>query len=81
MEYQKLRIKKFARKEFKHSVDARYWKKFQTVHAKMEEGFMVNSASFCVPAAYPKQVNADQVTNPGLLATAKGARIEIWKLQ
>jgi len=33
MEYQKLKIKKFARKQFKHSADAKYWKKFDTVYA------------------------------------------------
>jgi len=40
MEYQKLRVKKFAPKSFKHSLDARYWKKFDTVYAQQEKGFM-----------------------------------------
>jgi hypothetical protein len=78
MEYQKLKIKKFARKEFKHSIDGRYWKKFDTVHAMMEPGFMINSLSFCVP----HNIEASQSgPNSGLLATTKGARVELWKLQ
>ena len=47
MEYKKLSIKKFASKSYKHSFDARYWKKFQTVYAKLEQGFMVSDATFC----------------------------------
>lgn len=39
---------------------------------------MVNSVSFCAPQSYPGEVGG---TNPGLLATAKGAKVELWKLQ
>ena len=40
MEYKKLAVKKFANKSFKHSKDGRYWKKFDSVYAQMEKGFM-----------------------------------------
>ena len=49
MEYQKVKVKKFAHKSFKHSQDSRYWKKFDAVYAKMEKGFMTADTSYCMP--------------------------------
>lgn len=40
MEFEKLKIQKFAKKSYKHSLDGRYWKKFETVYALLEKGFM-----------------------------------------
>jgi len=74
MEYQKLKVKRFAPKEFKHSVDGRYWKKFENVYAQMEEGFMTQDVSFSKPAAAAG-------SESGLLATATGARVDVWRLQ
>ncbi len=68
MEYQKLKVKKFAKKSFKHAQDARYWKKFQCVYSKLEQGFMCNDVSFAAMV-------------PNLVATAIATRVDLWKLQ
>ena len=76
MEFQKLKIKRFAHKSFKHSYDAKYWKKFKAVFSQMEKGFMTADISFCSP-----QSNDVAGSSPGLMATATATRVDIWKLQ
>ena len=75
MEYKKLKVKKFAPKQFKHSVDARYWKKFKTVYAQQEDGFMTQDVSFCTTS------NSTNTQKEGLMASATAARVDIWKMQ
>jgi len=82
MEYQKMRVKKFARKHYKHSQDARYWKKFDSVFSQLEEGFMTADISFCRAHDLSEfQPQANQRTNYGLMASATSTRVDIWRLQ
>ena len=81
MEYQKLKVKRFAHKSFKHSQDGRYWKKFDAVFAKMEKGFMTADASFCVPHNRFDSDGAAKAQNAEVLATATSLRVDLWKLR
>jgi WD40 repeat protein len=69
-------VKRFARREFKHSIDTRYYKKFESVFAQHTDGFMTNSISFC-----KSQALTGTNDSSGLMATARGARVMLWKLQ
>ena len=80
MEYQKIKVKRFAKKSFKHSQDGRYWKKFDTVYAQMEKGFMTNEISFCRPQS-GQQFKESEKKLSGMVATATAVRVDVWKLQ
>ena len=69
MEYQKVKPKRFAKKGFKNAAESRFWKKYETVYAQLEPGFMTNDISFC------------QIGNKAYAATATASRVDIWKLQ
>ena len=80
MDYQKLKVKRFAPKSFKHSQDGRYWKKFDQVYAKMEKGFLTAGVSFCRPQnLFDSETKS--VDNAESLATATSVRVDIWKLK
>ena len=71
LDYQRLRPKRFPKKSYKSSMEARYWKRFQNVPLDIatDSDTMVRSdIAFC------------HGTVPNLLATAVSARIDIYKL-
>jgi|688.fasta_scaffold627529_1 hypothetical protein len=38
LDFEKLKVKKFAKKDFKHSAEGKYWKKFKNVLLQRDEG-------------------------------------------
>ena len=80
LDYQKLKPKRYPyslinpsyrypKKSFKHSQEARYWKKFQNVlMEKDSEGMLRSDIHFC---------SRDK---PYLMATAISARVDLYKL-
>ena len=73
LDYLKLKPKRFPKKSHKHALEARYWKKFETVpidsDTQSETTNMLRSdLSFC-----PRD-------KPNLFATAVAARVEIYRL-
>jgi hypothetical protein len=71
LEYQRLRPKRFPKKSYKSSMEARYWKKFQNVpleNTKDSDNMMRSDIAFC------------HGTVPNLMATAVSARVDIFKL-
>ena len=74
LDYLKLKPKRFPKQSHKHSLEARYWKKFENIpildgNQTGDSGGMLRSdLSFC------------QRDKPNLFATAVSARIDIYKL-
>ena len=71
LEYQRLRPKRFPKKSYKSSMEARYWKRFQNVpleSPKDSDSMLRSDISFC------------QGAMPNLMATAVSARVDIFKL-
>lgn len=71
LEYERLRPKRFPKKSYKSSMEARYWKKFQNVpleSTKDSDNMMRSDISFC------------QGSVANLMATAVSARVDIYKL-
>jgi hypothetical protein len=63
---------RFAKKSYKHSLESRYWKKFESVVLEKEGdsgGLARSDLSFCGGS-----------DKPNLLATAVSARVDIYKL-
>ena len=71
LDYQRLRPKRFPKKSYKSSMEARYWKRFQNVpleSTKDSDSMLRSDISFC------------QGAMPNLMATAVSARVDIFKL-
>jgi hypothetical protein len=73
LDYLKLKPKRFPKKSHKHALEARYWKKFETIpidtESSSETSNMLRSdLSFC------------QRDKPNVFASAVAARVEIFRL-
>jgi hypothetical protein len=72
LDYLKLKPKRFPKQSHKHSMEARYWKKFETIPLDSQSG---DSGGML-----RSDVSFSQRDKPNLLATAVSARVDIYKL-
>jgi len=73
LSYERLKPKRFPKKSYKHSLESRYWKRFETVPLEKPEGgaeetMQRSEIAFC----HGPQAN--------LMATAVSARVDIYRL-